>query len=137
MPRSLSRSEAAFERACKVIPGGVNSPARAFGAVGGKPPFIAQGEGAHLIDIDGNRYLDLIGSWGPLILGHAHPRVVQAVNDAMAHGASFGAPTERETELAERIGQMMPSMEMVRMVSSGTEAAMSVIRLAAERPAVT
>jgi glutamate-1-semialdehyde 2,1-aminomutase len=125
-----SKSAAAFERACRTIPGGVNSPARAFGGVGGQPLFIARGEGAFLYDLDGNRYLDYVGSWGPLILGHAHPRVLQAVNEAMARGASFGAPTEAETELAELIRQLVPSMEMVRMVSSGTEAAMSAIRLA-------
>jgi glutamate-1-semialdehyde 2,1-aminomutase len=124
------RSAAAFERACKVIPGGVNSPARAFGAVGGSPPFIARGEGAHLVDVDGHRYLDYVGSWGPLILGHGHPRVIQAVSEALAGGASFGAPTERETELAELICRLVPSIEMVRMVSSGTEASMSAIRLA-------
>lgn len=124
------RSHAAFARARRHIPGGVNSPARAFGAVGGEPPFIARGEGAYLFDIDGHRYLDLIGSWGPLILGHAHPSVVRAVNEAMAHGASFGAPTERESELAELIIEAVPSIEMVRMVSSGTEAAMSALRLA-------
>ena len=125
-----AKSIAAFEHACRVIPGGVNSPARAFGGVGGKPIFMARGEGAYLVDIDDNRYLDFCGSWGPLILGHCHPRVVQAVNEAMANGATFGAPTERETELAELIASIMPSMEMVRMVSSGTEAAMSAIRLA-------
>src|SRR5947209_2645623 len=125
-----SKSIAAFERAGRVIPGGVNSPARAFGGVGGKPIFIARGEGPYLFDLDGNRYLDFCGSWGPLILGHCHPRVVAAVNDAMACGASFGAPTEAETELAELIRQLMPSIEMVRMVSSGTEAAMSAVRLA-------
>lgn len=127
---SLTKSEAAFERAWQLIPGGVNSPARAFGGVGGKPIFIARGEGPYLFDLDGNRYLDFIGSWGPLILGHCHPRVVAAVNDAMAKGATFGAPTEAESDLAELISKLMPSMEMVRMVSSGTEAAMSVIRLA-------
>jgi glutamate-1-semialdehyde 2,1-aminomutase len=125
-----SRSAAAFARACQAIPGGVNSPARAFGGVGGAPIFIDRGEGAYLIDIDGNRYLDYVGSWGPLILGHCHPRVVEAVNRAMSRGASFGAPTEAETELAELIGQLMPSLEMVRLVSSGTEASMSAIRLA-------
>jgi glutamate-1-semialdehyde 2,1-aminomutase len=125
-----SKSALAFERACRVIPGGVNSPARAFGGVGGKPVFVARGEGPYLFDLDGNRYLDYCGSWGPLILGHCHPRVVAAVTDAMARGASFGAPTEAESELAELITQLVPSMEMVRMVSSGTEAAMSVIRLA-------
>jgi glutamate-1-semialdehyde 2,1-aminomutase len=127
---SRPRSRAAFARARRLIPGGVNSPARAFGAVGGEPPFIARGEGSHLIDIDGNRYLDYVGSWGPLILGHAHPRVVEAVTAAMREGASFGAPTERESELAELVIDAVPSMEMVRMVSSGTEAAMSAIRLA-------
>jgi glutamate-1-semialdehyde 2,1-aminomutase len=125
-----ARSSAAFARASKAIPGGVNSPARAFGGVGGQPIFIARGEGPYLHDIDGNRYVDYVGSWGPLILGHCHPRVVEAVNDAMSRGASFGAPTEAETELAELIHKLMPSMEMVRMVSSGTEASMSAIRLA-------
>src|SRR5438874_13019019 len=125
-----TRSQDAFTRASRLIPGGVNSPARAFGAVGGHPIFIARGEGPFLIDIDGNRYLDYIGSWGPLILGHSHPRVVEAVTAAMRDGASFGAPTERESEMAELIIQAMPSIEMVRMVSSGTEASMSAIRLA-------
>jgi glutamate-1-semialdehyde 2,1-aminomutase len=124
------RSVAAFERACRVIPGGVNSPARAFGGVGGKPPFIARGEGPYLYDVDGNRYLDYVGSWGPLILGHGHPRVVQAVSEALARGATFGAPTEVETQLAELVCSLLPSIEMVRMVSSGTEASMSAIRLA-------
>jgi glutamate-1-semialdehyde 2,1-aminomutase len=128
MNRSLSRG--AFERACRVIPGGVNSPARAFGAIGGSPLFIARGEGPYLYDIDGNKYLDYIGSWGPLILGHAHPRVVAAVEVAVRRGASFGAPTEAETALAELIIDAVPSIEMVRMVSSGTEASMSAIRLA-------
>jgi len=125
-----TNSKTAFAKACQLIPGGVNSPARAFGGVGGQPIFIARGEGAYLIDIDGNRYLDYCGSWGPLILGHAHPRVVQAVTDAMTRGATFGAPTEIETQLAELITKLMPSIEMVRMVSSGTEASMSAIRLA-------
>src|SRR5207244_10280909 len=98
-----SKSAAAHARACRVIPGGVNSPARAFGAVGGSPLFIARGEGPYLFDIDGNRYLDYIGSWGPLILGHSHPRVVAAVLEAVHQGASFGAPTERESEMAQRI----------------------------------
>jgi glutamate-1-semialdehyde 2,1-aminomutase len=128
-PRQSSSHEA-FERARKLIPGGVNSPARAFGAVGGQPLFIARGEGPYLYDIDGNRYLDYVGSWGPLILGHAHPRVVAAVEEALHRGASFGAPTELETELAELVIEAVPSIEMVRMVSSGTEAAMSAIRLA-------
>src|SRR4051812_39057893 len=124
------RSHQAFERARRLIPGGVNSPARAFGAVGGQPLFIARGEGPHLFDVDGHRYLDFIGSWGPLILGHSHPRVVEAVIDAVHQGASFGAPTQRESTLAELIIGAVPSIEMVRMVSSGTEAAMSAIRLA-------
>ena len=124
-----NRSELAFLRACQLIPGGVNSPARAFGGVGGKPPFIERGEGPYLIDIDGNRYLDYVGSWGPLILGHCHPRVVAAVEAALHKGASFGAPTELETQLAELIIAAVPSIEMVRMVSSGTEASMSAIRL--------
>ena len=123
-------SRTAFERACRVIPGGVNSPARAFGAVGGQPLFISSGEGPFLIDLDGRRYIDYIGSWGPMILGHAHPRVVQAAIDALQRGSSYGAPCEQETELAELIRAAMPSIEMVRMVSSGTEAAMSAIRLA-------
>src|SRR5437870_13463531 len=124
------RSRAAFARARRLIPGGVNSPARAFGAVGGEPPFIARGEGPYLYDIDGHRYLDYVGSWGPLILGHSHPRVVEAVTAALRDGATFGAPTERESDLAELIIAAVPSIQMVRMVSSGTEAAMSGIRLA-------
>jgi glutamate-1-semialdehyde 2,1-aminomutase len=124
------RSREAFARARRVLPGGVNSPARAFGAVGGEPLFIARGEGPYLYDLDGNQYLDYIGSWGPLILGHAHPRVVRAVEEALRRGASFGAPTEAETQLAEMIVSAVPSIEMVRMVSSGTEASMSAIRLA-------
>src|SRR3954469_4128345 len=103
MPANRSRSLEAFQRSCRLIPGGVNSPARAFGGVGGSPLFIARGEGPFLYDIDGNRYLDYVGSWGPLILGHAHPRVVQAVEATMRNGASFGAPTELESELAELI----------------------------------
>src|SRR5437868_5905335 len=130
MQPNRTRSQAAFERACRLIPGGVNSPARAFGAVGGQPLFIARGEGPYLIDIDGNRYLDYVASWGPLILGHCHPRVVKAVGEALAEGATFGAPTELETRLAELICELVPSIEMVRMVSSGTEASMSAIRLA-------
>ena len=130
MRPNRSRSQEAFARACRVIPGGVNSPARAFGAVGGQPPFIARGEGPYLYDLDGNRYLDYVGSWGPLILGHCHPRVVRAVEEALHRGASFGAPTEMETQLAELITQAMPSVEMVRLVSSGTEASMSALRLA-------
>jgi len=130
MKPDRTRSQAAFQRASRLMPGGVNSPARAFGGVGGNPIFIARGEGPYLFDIDGNRYLDYCGSWGPLILGHCHPRVVKAVEEALHQGASFGAPTERESQLAELIVKAMPSMEMVRMVSSGTEASMSAIRLA-------
>jgi glutamate-1-semialdehyde 2,1-aminomutase len=131
MSRAIrARSQDAFRRACQVIPGGVNSPARAFGAVGGQPLFMDRGQGPFLYDIDGNEYLDYISSWGPLILGHAHPRVVQAVEEALRQGSSFGAPTERETELAELVIDAMPAVEMVRLVSSGTEAAMSAIRLA-------
>ncbi|MGH6678011.1 MAG: glutamate-1-semialdehyde 2,1-aminomutase, partial [Bradyrhizobium sp.] len=130
MPSSRARSREAFQRACRLIPGGVNSPARAFGAVGGQPLFIARGEGPYLYDLDGNEYLDFVGSWGPLILGHAHPRVVHAVEEAMRRGASFGAPTEAESQLAELILDAVPSIEMVRLVSSGTEASMSAIRLA-------
>src|SRR3954452_5678086 len=106
-----ARSHDAFERAKRVIPGGVNSPARAFGAVGGEPVFIARGEGAYLYDLDDNRYVDFVGSWGPMILGHAHPRVVAAAVEAARNGSSYGAPTERETELAELIREAMPSVE--------------------------
>jgi glutamate-1-semialdehyde 2,1-aminomutase len=130
MKPTRDRSRQAFERACRLIPGGVNSPARAFGAVGGTPPFIDRGEGPYLYDLDGHRYLDYVGSWGPLILGHAHPRVVRAVEEAVRRGATFGAPTELETRLADLVVRAMPSVEMVRMVSSGTEASMSAIRLA-------
>jgi glutamate-1-semialdehyde 2,1-aminomutase len=128
--RPRPKSAAAYDRSCRAIPGGVNSPARAFGGVGGQPIFIARGEGPYLFDLDGNRYLDYCGSWGPLILGHSHPRVVQAITAALANGATFGAPTDLETQLAELICQLVPSIEMVRMVSSGTEASMSAIRLA-------
>jgi glutamate-1-semialdehyde 2,1-aminomutase len=119
-----------FARAKRVIPGGVNSPVRAFGSVGGTPPFIARGKGCRIWDVDGNEYVDYVGSWGPLILGHAPPSVLKAVRSTMAKGTSFGAPTELEIELAEAIRRAMPSLEQVRMVSSGTEAAMSAIRLA-------
>ena len=119
-----------FQRAQRVIPGGVNSPVRAFRAVGGTPRFIARAEGAWLFDAEGRRYIDYIGSWGPMILGHGHPAVVEAVQQAVRDGLSFGAPTEREIELAEGILALVPSMEQVRLVSSGTEAAMSALRLA-------
>jgi glutamate-1-semialdehyde 2,1-aminomutase len=128
MQRDKSRES--FEHACRVIPGGVNSPARAFGGVGGEPLFIERGEGSHLYDIDGNRLLDYVGSWGPHILGHGHPAVVEAIRRALALGTSFGAPTEIETALAETIIQAVPSIELVRMVNSGTEATMSAIRVA-------
>jgi glutamate-1-semialdehyde 2,1-aminomutase len=130
VPMTHSKSEAAFERAQKVIPGGVNSPVRAFRGVGGTPPFIARGEGSHIFDIDGNEYIDYVGSWGPLLLGHRHPAIVEAVRQALETGTSFGAPTEREIDLAEAIRDAVPSMEMVRLVNSGTEATMSAIRVA-------
>ncbi len=119
-----------FDRAQRVIPGGVNSPVRAFRAVGGTPRFISRGQGAYIWDAQGQRYIDYIGSWGPMILGHGHPAVLAAVQEAAAQGFSFGAPTEREIELAEAIIALVPSVEQVRLVSSGTEAAMSAIRLA-------
>lgn len=119
-----------FDRARRVIPGGVNSPVRAFRAVGGTPRFIARAEGAYMVDAEGKRYIDYIGSWGPMILGHGHPAVLAAVQRAAAEGLSFGAPTEREVELAERILALVPSVEQIRLVSSGTEAAMSALRLA-------
>ncbi|HLJ10022.1 MAG TPA: glutamate-1-semialdehyde 2,1-aminomutase [Planctomycetaceae bacterium] len=124
------KSKTSFERARRVIPGGVNSPARAFGGVGGDPLFIEKAQGSHLYDIDGNRLLDYVGSWGPHILGHNHPAVVAAVREALERGTSFGAPTEIETALAEAIIDAMPSIESVRMVNSGTEATMSAIRVA-------
>lgn len=119
-----------FERAQRTIPGGVNSPVRAFRAVGGTPRFIARAEGPYLWDAEGRRYLDYIGSWGPMILGHGHPAVLEAVQRAARDGFSFGAPTEREIELAETLVELVPAIEQVRLVSSGTEAAMSAIRLA-------
>jgi len=128
MPRI--KSQAAFERAKRLMPGGVNSPARAFGGVGGEPIFFSRGEGALLYDLDGNRYIDYVGSWGPLILGHAHPEVARAVTEAAAKGTSFGAPTEAESELCQLIIAAVPSVEKVRLVNSGTEATMSAIRLA-------
>lgn len=128
VPRS--KSLAAFQRAQQLIPGGVNSPARAFGAVGGHPLFIERAKGQHLFDIDGNRYLDYIGSWGPMILGHAEPRVIEAIQRAAEKGTSFGAPTENESRIAELIMAAVPSIQRVRLVSSGTEATMSAIRVA-------
>jgi glutamate-1-semialdehyde 2,1-aminomutase len=126
----MSKNESLFQRAQAHIPGGVNSPVRAFGSVGGVPRFFTRGEGAYAWDADGKRYIDYVGSWGPLILGHADPDVVKAVQDAAALGLSFGAPTEREIELADLLVKLVPSMDMVRLVSSGTEATMSAIRLA-------
>jgi glutamate-1-semialdehyde 2,1-aminomutase len=126
----MSTNAALFERAQRSIPGGVNSPVRAFRAVGGTPRFIARAQGAYMWDAEGQRYIDYIGSWGPMILGHGHPEVVEAVQKAALDGFSFGAPTEREVELAEEILKLIPSAEQVRLVSSGTEAAMSAIRLA-------
>jgi len=128
--RAYSRSAAAFARATQVIPGGVNSPVRAFRAVGGDPLFVARGQGSKIYDIDGNAYIDYMLSWGPLIAGHAHPQVVEAIGRQAALGTSFGAPTEIETELAELVLSLYPSLDMVRMVNSGTEATMSALRLA-------
>ncbi len=126
----MNRSEDLFHRAQRVIPGGVNSPVRAFRAVGGKPLFIQRGNGSRIWDVDGREYIDYVGSWGPLIFGHRSPEVIEALNQVLAIGTSFGAPTEREVELAELITQLLPSVEKVRLVSSGTEATMSAIRLA-------
>ena len=128
--KEIIKSVTAFEKASRFIPGGVNSPVRAFRGVGGTPLFIESGKGAEIVDIDGNRYIDFVGSWGPLILGHAHPEVIKAVQSTAEKGTSFGAPTEMEIELAELITKMVPSIEMVRLVNSGTEATMSAIRLA-------
>lgn len=124
------KSRLAFEQALRLMPGGVNSPARAFGAVGGHPVFFERAEGAHLFDIDENRYLDYIGSWGPMILGHRHPAVIEALQKALQRGTSFGAPCLAENELAELIVEAVPSIEKLRLVNSGTEATMSAIRLA-------
>lgn len=124
------KSAQLFEQAKKVIPGGVNSPVRAFKAVGTHPAFIERAQGAYIFDVDGNKYLDYITSWGPMIVGHVHPEVVEAVQEALAKGTSYGAPTKVEVEMAERVVDAFPAMEMVRMVNSGTEATMSAIRLA-------
>ena len=126
----MSLSERLFERAARRIPGGVNSPVRAWGAVGGHPAFLQRAQGCRVWDVDGREYLDFLGSWGPMILGHAHPAVLGAVQDAMANGTSFGAPTAAEVDLAETLCAAVPSMEMVRLVSSGTEATMTAVRLA-------
>src|SRR4249920_442457 len=125
-----ARSQAAFARARQLMPGGVNSPARAFGGVGGEPIFFERGEGAYLYDLDGNRYVDYIGSWGPMILGHCHPSVIEALEQAIRRGTSYGAPTDAESELCGLIVEALPSVEKVRLVNSGTEATMSAIRLA-------
>jgi glutamate-1-semialdehyde 2,1-aminomutase len=126
----MGRNEELFARAQRTIPAGVNSPVRAFRAVGGTPRFFTRGEGAYLWDADGKRYIDYVGSWGPAVLGHAHPDVVRAVQEAARHGLSFGAPTEAEVEMAETLCALVPSLELVRLVSSGTEATMSALRLA-------
>ena len=125
-----AKSEELFRRAQEIIPGGVNSPVRAFRNVGGTPPFIARGQGSHIFDVDGNEYIDYVGSWGPLLLGHRHPAILSALEKALAIGTSFGAPTELEVELAAAICDAVPSIEMVRLVNSGTEATMAAIRVA-------
>jgi len=126
----FKQSEALFARAVELMPGGVNSPVRAFRSVGGTPVFIASASGAELVDVDGNRYIDFVGSWGPMILGHAHPEVIEAVREAAGRGLSFGAPTALENEMTALLCELVPSLEMVRLVNSGTEATMSAIRLA-------
>ncbi len=127
---NTERSEQLFKHAQQILPGGVNSPVRAFKGVGGTPVFINRAAGAHMFDVDGNDYIDYVGSWGPMIVGHGHPRVVEAVNRAVANGTSYGAPTESEVELAQMVVSAVPSIEMVRFVNSGTEATMSALRLA-------
>lgn len=126
----MSGSEALFQAAQTHIPGGVNSPVRAFKGVGGTPVFFKRGQGAYLFDEDDKRYIDYVGSWGPMILGHCYPPVMDAVRAALDNGLGFGAPTAIETEMADKVCELVPSMDMVRMVSSGTEATMSAIRLA-------
>ncbi len=126
----LNRSQRLFQRAQAKIPGGVNSPVRAWKGVGGTPLFIARGRGAHVYDSDGNRYIDFVGSWGPLIFGHAHPQILRALAKTARHGTTFGAPTEHEVRLAEQVARLMPSLQKIRLVSAGTEATMSAIRLA-------
>jgi glutamate-1-semialdehyde 2,1-aminomutase len=127
---NTDRSRALYQRAVELMPGGVNSPVRAFKSVGGEPLFIREARGSHLIDADGNEFVDYVGSWGPMILGHAHPRVVEAVREAVGRGTSYGAPTELEVQLAERIVRAFPSIDRVRLVNSGTEAVMSAVRVA-------
>ncbi len=126
----MSRSDELFERAQKLLPGGVNSPVRAYRAVGGKPVFVARAKGARVWDVDGREYVDYVGSWGPMIVGHAHDEVLAAVHEAAAHGTSFGAPTELEVDFAETVNAAVPSLQMMRCVSSGTEATMSALRVA-------
>ena len=129
------KSHLAFQRANQLMPGGVNSPARAFGGVGGEPLFIDHADGAYLFDIDGNRYIDYIGSWGPMILGHGHPAVLAAVETALRRGTSFGSPTLAENELAELVVEAVPLIEKVRLVNSGTEATMTPCGLPEDTPA--
>src|SRR3954467_6062054 len=126
----MTKSESLFRRAQELIPGGVNSPVRAFRSVGGNPLFIARGEGSRIFDADDNEYIDYVGSWGPLLLGHRHPEIIAALEHALTIGTSFGAPTAQEIDLAEAICDAVPSIEMVRLVNSGTEATMSAIRVA-------
>src|SRR6202023_2513043 len=128
--RGTSRSAELFARAQDLLPGGVDSPVRAFRGVGGTPRFIARGKGSAVWDVDGNRYIDYLGSWGPLIAGHAHPGVVAAIQEAATRGTSFGAPTEAEPELADLVKKSFPSIDLIRFVSSGPEATMSALRLA-------
>ena len=128
--RHTEKSRAAFDEAKQYMPGGVNSPVRSFANVGGNPLFIARAEGAYIYDIDGNSYIDYVGSWGPMIVGHAHPQVVKALQEAVARGTSYGAPTLMETELAKLVQSVYPTIECIRMVNSGTEATMSALRLA-------
>ena len=133
----MTQSHDLFRNACEHIPGGVNSPVRAFRAVGGDPVFFDRAEGPYHFDTDGKRFVDFVGSWGPMVLGHAHPEVIRTVQETAAKGLSFGAPTPIETEMANKVCQLVPSMDKVRMVSSGTEATMSAIRLARALPGVT
>lgn len=128
--RQDSRSKEAFAEALRYIPGGVNSPVRAFRSVGLTPYYVERAEGCRIYDIDGHSYIDYIGSWGPLILGHAHPAIIETIQQTAAKGTSFGAPTQLETEMAKLVCERVPSIEMIRMVNSGTEATMSALRLA-------
>ena len=127
---NLEKSAKAFEEAKTLMPGGVNSPVRSYRSVDCNPPFIARAEGSHIFDIDGNEYIDYVGSWGPMVVGHAHPQVVKALQEAATRGTSYGAPTLIESELAKKVMEVYPSMEVIRMVNSGTEATMSALRLA-------